>query len=85
MTTIATDSPFTEAELLTLTLFAGAVIPANAEYDVPGADDPDIVADILATAWRYDEAVAAGAKVPGHGGNGQIRGAVRRPVGRGPD
>ena len=59
MTTIATDNPFTDAELLTLTLFAGAMIPASAEYDVPGADDPDIVADIVATARRYDEAVAA--------------------------
>ena len=59
MTTIATDNPFTDAELLTLALFAGAMIPASAEYDVPGADDADIVADIVATARRYDEAVAA--------------------------
>ena len=59
MTTIATDNPFTEAELLTLTRFAGAMIPANAQYHVPGADDADIVADIVAAARRSDEAVAA--------------------------
>ena len=60
MTAIATDNPFTEAQLQTLAAFAGAVIPASDDYDVPGADDPDILADIVATARRYYDAVAAG-------------------------
>ena len=60
MTNIATDSPFTAAERFTLEVFAGAVIPASTEYGIPGADDADIVADILATARPYCEAVRAG-------------------------
>lgn len=60
MTTIATDNPFTAAQQDTLAAFAGAVIPASEDFDVPGADDPAIVADVLATARRYYDAVAAG-------------------------
>ena len=60
MTNIATDSPFTAVEQSTLQVFAGAVIPASAEYGIPGADDADIVADILATARPYYDAVRAG-------------------------
>ena len=60
MTAIATDNPFTEAELQTLTAFAGALIPSSDEYDVPGADDPAILADLVATARPYYDAVAAG-------------------------
>ena len=63
MTTIATDNPFTDHEQYTLAAFAGAVIPASADFDVPGADDPAIVADILATARRYAEPVAAGLRL----------------------
>ena len=60
MTNIATDSPFTAAERSTLQIFAGAVIPASSEYETPGADDVDIMADILATARPYYDAVRAG-------------------------
>ena len=60
MDAIATDNPFTDAQQETLAAFAGAVIPASADYDVPGADDPDIVADIVATARSYYGAVSAG-------------------------
>ena len=62
MSTTATDNPFTESEARTLSTFAGAVIPASSAFDVPGADDPDIAADILATAERYHDAVAAAVK-----------------------
>jgi hypothetical protein len=31
---------------------AGVIIPASAEFDVPGADDPAIQADIVATLGR---------------------------------
>ena len=60
MTNIATDNPFTAAERSTLQVFAGAIIPASTEYGIPGADDADIVADILATARPYYDAVRAG-------------------------
>lgn len=60
MTNIATDNPFTATEQSTLQVFAGAVIPASAEYGIPGADDAVIVADILATARPYHDAVRAG-------------------------
>lgn len=59
MGTVATDRPFTEEQQRALVAFAGAVIPASAEHGVPGADDPTIAADILATAGRHREAVAA--------------------------
>ena len=59
MNTIATDSPFTERQQRTLTALAAAIIPASDEFAVPGAGDPLIAADILATSKRYFEPVAA--------------------------
>ena len=56
--TIATDQLFTNEEQRTLLALVGAVIPANAEYGTPSADDPDIAADILATARPYHATVA---------------------------
>lgn len=35
-----------------LKAIAGVIVPASAEFDVPGADDPAIQADILATLGR---------------------------------
>ncbi|MDE0660986.1 MAG: hypothetical protein OXI79_15210 [Gammaproteobacteria bacterium] len=57
--TIATDNPFTADERRTLLALVGAVIPASAEFGTPGADDPAIAADILATARPYHAAVAS--------------------------
>ncbi|TQF32360.1 hypothetical protein [Bradyrhizobium sp. UNPA324] len=37
---------------------AGMIVPASAEYGVPGADDPTIQADILATLGRDGKLVA---------------------------
>ena len=59
MDSIATDNPFTEEQERTLIALAGAIIPANSAYAVPGADDPLIAADILATTRRYADAVSA--------------------------
>lgn len=56
--TIATDNPFTTDEQRTLLAVVGAVIPASSDHGVPGADDPDIAADILATARPYQATVA---------------------------
>ena len=56
--TIATDNPFTTGEQRTLLALVGAVIPASAEFGTPGADDPVIAADILATARPYHATVA---------------------------
>ena len=43
------DSPLTPAQSDNLRAIAAEIIPASAEFDVPGADDPAIQADILAT------------------------------------
>lgn len=47
---ISTDAPLSaEAENL-LRALAGTIIPASAEHDRPGADDPVIFADLLISA-----------------------------------
>ena len=66
MNAIATDSPFTDEQVRTLIALAGAIIPASSTYDVPAADDPLIAADILATAKRYPDAVAAALELQDH-------------------
>jgi hypothetical protein len=44
---IASDSEFASEQKLTLQSLVGCIIPASDEYDVPGADDPNIFAEIL--------------------------------------
>ena len=44
-----TDQPLTDAERDDLRCLAGMIIPASTKYDVPGADDPTIFADIVAS------------------------------------
>ena len=46
------DDPLTPAQRDDLRAIAGMIIPASVEFDVPGADDPAIQADILATLGR---------------------------------
>jgi hypothetical protein len=46
------DSPLTPAQSDDLRAIAGMIIPASAEFDVPGADDPAIQTDIVATLGR---------------------------------
>ena len=46
------DIPLTPAQRDDLRDIAGVMIPASAEFDVPGADDPAIQADIAATLGR---------------------------------
>ena len=46
------DNPLTPAQSDDLRAIAGVIIPASAEFDVPGADDPAIQADIVATLGR---------------------------------
>jgi hypothetical protein len=49
---MSSEPALTPAERDDLRAIAGVIIPASAEYDVPGADDPAIQADILATLGR---------------------------------
>jgi hypothetical protein len=49
---MSTDNPLTPAQSDDLRTIAGVIIPASAEFDVPGADDPAIQADIVATLGR---------------------------------
>lgn len=46
------DTPLTPTQRDDLRVIAGSMIPASAEFDVPGADDPVIQADIVATLGR---------------------------------
>jgi hypothetical protein len=46
---IASDHPLSTEERNALRCLVGIIIPASAEYGVPGADDETIFADILAT------------------------------------
>ena len=48
-----------EEEIATLSEIAGLIIPASAAYDVPGADDPAIMAGIVAAANRDPAAIRA--------------------------
>jgi hypothetical protein len=49
---MTTDSSLTPRQTDDLRAFTGMIIPASDEFDVPGADDPTIQADILATLGR---------------------------------
>jgi len=56
---MTTDSSLTPRQTDDLRAIAGMIIPASEEFDVPGADDPTIQADILATLGRDTEPVRA--------------------------
>ena len=49
--------PLTPAQRDDLRAIAAMIIPASAEFDVPGADDPAIQADIITTLDRDADAV----------------------------
>jgi len=49
----------TEAEIADLHCLAGLIIPASTKYDVPGANDETIFADIVNSIGRDVEAVRA--------------------------
>lgn len=51
------NDELTAAQRDDLRMIAGMMIPASAEYDVPGADDAAIQADIVATLGRDGAAV----------------------------
>lgn len=57
--TLASDHPLTTSEQRALAGIAGIMIPASTEYDVPGADDAKIFADVLATARAMADTVRA--------------------------
>jgi hypothetical protein len=46
------DRPLTPTQREDLRAIAAEIIPASAEFEVPGADDPAIQADMLATLGR---------------------------------
>ena len=49
---MTTDIPLTPAQRDDLRTLASIIIPASIEFDLPGADDPAIQEDILATLGR---------------------------------
>jgi hypothetical protein len=56
---MSAEMSLTPAQRDDLRVVAAMMIPASADYDVPGADDPAIQADILATLGRDGRSVAA--------------------------
>src|SRR5689334_21389828 len=56
---MSVETPLTPAQRDDLRVVAAMMIPASADYDVPGADDPAIQADMLATLGRDARNVAA--------------------------
>jgi hypothetical protein len=50
---MSADPPLTPAQSDDLRIIAGMIVPASTEFDVPGADDPAIQADIAATLGRH--------------------------------
>src|SRR5215471_8128902 len=49
---MSADTTLTPIQTDDLRLVAGLIIPASSEFGVPGADDPAIQTDILATLGR---------------------------------
>ena len=49
---MSADHPLTLAQRDDLRAIAAMIIPASAQFDVPGADDPAIQGDILSTLGR---------------------------------
>jgi hypothetical protein len=56
---MSADNALNSAQRADLRTVAAMIIPASAEYAVPGADDAAIQADILGTLGRDTEAVRA--------------------------
>ncbi|MEZ5658409.1 MAG: hypothetical protein R3E83_07715 [Burkholderiaceae bacterium] len=56
---IATAGPLDKAQRASLRAIAALIVPASRDYDVPGADDPIIFADLLRTLDRDGAAVVA--------------------------
>lgn len=52
------SSPLTPTQRADLRTVAAMIVPASDEYEVPGADDPAIQADMLATLGRDTALVA---------------------------
>ena len=57
--TIVSDHPFTPEEQERLRVLAGLIVPASAEYNVPGADEEPVFADILQSAVAQQAEIKA--------------------------
>ncbi len=64
-TTIATDHPFSADEQTQIARLAGLMVPASEAHGVPGADDAQILADILRTACADEARVRAALEFAG--------------------
>lgn len=56
---MSADNQLTRAQRDDLRAIAAMIVPASEEYKVPGADDPAIQADMLATLGRDSKLVVA--------------------------
>ena len=51
--TLVTDRPFDAAQTDLLRILSGLIIPASEDYEVPGADDDTIFAEVLRQATSH--------------------------------
>ncbi|MFZ2099722.1 MAG: hypothetical protein WAU86_04075 [Oricola sp.] len=74
MTTTAdnTQDPLSDLERETLLCIAGHMIPASAEYGIPGADDPAIFADILRSVGRDRPVLGEALRVVSENAGGRL-------------
>ena len=63
---------FSEAEKETLLCLVGYIIPPSAEFNVPGADDPQIFADILRSTGRDGPALRTALQAVNTAAGGQL-------------
>lgn len=68
---MSADNQLTRSQCDDLRAIAAMIVPASDEYKVPGADDPAIQADMLATLGR---------DAPSGGGGARSSGAARGPT-----
>ena len=63
MKRIATDNPFSEENIRTLSTLVGMMIPASEKYNVPGADDEIILAEIIVAVGDQSAMIVLGLEV----------------------
>jgi len=63
MKRIATDNPFSEENIRTLSTLVGMMIPASEKYNVPSADDESILAEIIVAVGDQSAMIVLGLEV----------------------
>src|SRR5690606_18392207 len=72
--TMSDNPKFSPDEQQILRIIVGHIIPASAQYGMPGADDDAIFADILHAARREEKALREAIAVVGQMADGRLGG-----------